>query len=301
MGKQAGNLPIYCKNQSPFPTAPHAPQCRRIFTRLVGLLGVISCLWLTFHWLPISYPTFRLSSCHHHTQIVSDGPSFDGEKIATNPTPANSARVPFEAHIMSKCPDARDCIRELVVPTMEKISDKVDFELSFIATVSNKSSDVECMHGPGECIGDMLMLCAANLPFIPEDGPVQDRTPTVRYLGFATCLISSYQEIPDRTLVEQCALEHGIDFDALNDCISQQDDDPNKSIEDGPLSGVRLLRESARHSAELGVKTSCTVRLDDAVWCVRDGGIWKDCAKEGEGSKVPVLVDEIKKLWGQRN
>jgi hypothetical protein len=35
---------------------------------------------------------------------------------------------------MSKCPDARDCIRELVVPTMEKVSDKVDFELSFIAT-----------------------------------------------------------------------------------------------------------------------------------------------------------------------
>lgn len=202
---------------------------------------------------------------------------------------------------MSKCPDARDCIRELVVPTMEKVSDKVDFELSFIATVSNKSSDVECMHGPGECIGDMLMLCAANIPFRPEDGPAQDRTPTVRYLGFATCLISSYQDIPDRTLVEQCALEHGIDFDALNDCVSQQDDNPNKSTQDGPLSGVRLLRESARHSAELGVKTSCTVRLDDTIWCVRDGGVWKDCAKDGEGSKVPVLVDEIEKLWEQRN
>lgn len=43
-------------------------------------------------------------------------------------------RVPLEAHIMSKCPDARDCLRDLVVPAMEKISDHVDFRLSFIGT-----------------------------------------------------------------------------------------------------------------------------------------------------------------------
>lgn len=42
--------------------------------------------------------------------------------------------VPLEAHIMSKCPDARDCLRDLIVPAMEKISDKVDFRLSFIGT-----------------------------------------------------------------------------------------------------------------------------------------------------------------------
>lgn len=40
--------------------------------------------------------------------------------------------VPLEVHIMSKCPDARDCLRDLIVPTMERVSDKVDFKLSFI-------------------------------------------------------------------------------------------------------------------------------------------------------------------------
>lgn len=44
-----------------------------------------------------------------------------------------SALVPLEAHVMSKCPDARDCLRDLVVPAMEKISEKVDFRLSYIA------------------------------------------------------------------------------------------------------------------------------------------------------------------------
>jgi hypothetical protein len=42
-------------------------------------------------------------------------------------------KIPLEAHIMSKCPDAQDCLQKLVLPAMEKISDKVDFKLSFIA------------------------------------------------------------------------------------------------------------------------------------------------------------------------
>ncbi|KAL4925461.1 GILT family protein [Aspergillus undulatus] len=276
-------------------------QHRRVFHRLVSFLGIVSCLWLTLHWLPIALPKLRISSCHHHTRPAHDGVPFDDATASMNPTSADSERVPFEAHIMSKCPDARDCIRELVVPTMERVHDKVDFDLSFIASISNQSSDVDCMHGPGECVGNMLMLCAANLPFPSEGNSRDGKTPTVRYLGFATCLISSYEDIPDRTLVEQCALEHGIDFEALNECVSQQDDNPNKEQEDRPLSGVALLRESARHSADLGVRTSCTVRLDDTVWCVRDGGVWKDCAEEGQGSQVSVLVDEIEKLWGQRN
>lgn len=44
----------------------------------------------------------------------------------------SSNRVPLEAHIMSKCPDAQYCLQHLVVPAMEQIHDKVDFRLSFI-------------------------------------------------------------------------------------------------------------------------------------------------------------------------
>ena len=42
------------------------------------------------------------------------------------------ALVPLEAHIMSKCPDAKDCLEKLVVPSMVNISDKVSFTLSYI-------------------------------------------------------------------------------------------------------------------------------------------------------------------------
>jgi hypothetical protein len=124
--------------------------------------------------------------------------------------------------------------------------------------------------------------------------------PAIRSLGFANCLINSYDKIPERELVEDCALEHGIDFDALNQCASRQEDDegdldPFK----GTPGGIALLRRSARRSEELGVKISCTTRLDDSTWCVRDAGEWKDCAKDGE--KVSVLVDEIVKLWQEKN
>ena len=43
-------------------------------------------------------------------------------------------RVPLEAHIMSKCPDATDCLHDLILPAMQKISHKVDFKLSFIVS-----------------------------------------------------------------------------------------------------------------------------------------------------------------------
>lgn len=46
--------------------------------------------------------------------------------------PYSSGRVPLEAFIMSKCPDARDCLHDMVLPAMQNVSHKVDFKLSYI-------------------------------------------------------------------------------------------------------------------------------------------------------------------------
>ncbi len=59
--------------------------------------------------------------------------------LAGSTAPAE-IKIPLEAHIMSKCPDAKDCLQMLVLPAMEKISDKVDFKLSFIARQASQSS-----------------------------------------------------------------------------------------------------------------------------------------------------------------
>ncbi|KAJ9193428.1 hypothetical protein DTO166G4_8698 [Paecilomyces variotii] len=280
----------------------------RIFRRVLTAVCFGLVIYIFLSRFSTSRTHTHASSHNEELQAVSGKrPNGDHDTEEAFPlSSASSKRVPLEAHIMSKCPDAQDCLQQLVVPAMERINDKVDFILSFIASVSEKTSEVDCKHGPAECIGNMLMLCAANLPFPPKDNAESSltlgRTPTIRWLGFSNCLINSYEEIPDRNLVEDCALEHGIDFDALNHCASQQDDeDPSDEFGDAPLSGIALLRESAQRSAKLGVTTSCTVRVDNSVWCIRDGGVWKDCVKDGKARNVSVLVDEVERLYKERN
>lgn len=55
---------------------------------------------------------------------------------------------------------------------------------------------------------------------------------------------------------------------------------------------MELLRKSIERSEAAGVRTSCTVRVRGKVWCVMDGGEWKDCVG---GHEVEDLVEEILK------
>jgi hypothetical protein len=47
---------------------------------------------------------------------------------------AGEGKVRLEAHIMSKCPDARDCLRDLILPVMQRpeVQGRVDVRLSYI-------------------------------------------------------------------------------------------------------------------------------------------------------------------------
>ncbi|KAI1914521.1 hypothetical protein LOZ12_005007 [Ophidiomyces ophidiicola] len=279
----------------------------------VGFIGLYQTLHPPFNPLWFSSGVLTMATYDRRSPRPSD------DVPATTPQPN---RVPLEAHIMSICPDAKYCFQDLIVPAMEKVHDKVDFKLSFIGkyvwfpipkagellslaqtsylsfffSVSDSTSDVACKHGPKECVGNMLMLCAANLPFPCDQKTKSDcKTPTIRSLGFANCLLRDYKNIPDRDLVEGCALEHGIDFKELNKCASSQSDQ-----KDGELSGLALLRESCRRSQQVGAVKSCTVRVDEKKWCVLDGGDWKECQKEG-AETVGGLVKEIERLYKEKN
>lgn len=183
-----------------------------------------------------------------------------------------STKVPLEAHIMSKCPDAKVCLRELVLPTMQKVYDKVNFTLSFIGRATDNDG-VACLHGPEECLGNIIELCAQKLYPDPKT-----------YLGFTMCMTRDYPHIPQRSLVEDCALEHAIDFSELNNCATK---------DDGAF-GVGMLRGSVRRSSEAGVSKSCTVRLNDEIYCIRDDGEWTDCPS---GAGVNDLVIAIEHLY----
>lgn len=131
------------------------------------------------------------------------------------------------------------------------------------------------MHGQTECLGNIVLLCAAREYPDPK-----------LHLGFTNCLINDYQEIPKRQLIEDCALEHGLDFGVLNDCMSK----------DSGAYGMGLLRDSVKHSHDVGAGISCTIRLDDKVRCVHDGGEWQDCE---DGSKPEDLIRDIERLYDE--
>ncbi|KAF2719100.1 hypothetical protein K431DRAFT_229434 [Polychaeton citri CBS 116435] len=188
-------------------------------------------------------------------------------------------RVPLDVHIMSKCPDARDCLHDMILPAMVNVSHLVKFNLDFIGKETEhdpktNQTEIVCMHGPTECLGNILELCSASLYPNPKI-----------HLGFTMCLSHDYPDIPARELIEDCALEHGIDIAKLNAC----------AIEDDGRRGQELLRQSVERSHDLGVERSCTVRLAGETRCVRDGGEWKDCES---GSKASDLVRDVRRLYG---
>ena len=138
------------------------------------------------------------------------------------------------------------------------------------------------MHGPSECLGDILHLCAAKISTPPSPPPAHT------YLPFSLCLTHDYKNIPDREFVEGCADKSGVDFRKLNECASDM----------GPDGGLSIFRESVERSKMLGAETSCTVRVDGKKRCIRDGGEWKDC--DG-GSDPEDLVRDIKKIYEEKN
>ncbi|EFQ32070.1 uncharacterized protein GLRG_07214 [Colletotrichum graminicola M1.001] len=237
------------------PNPPPRPMAA--FKRQIKGLVLIVLVALLFAW------NYRVYLAH---------PASTGSIPGQAPVAVAKDLVPLEAHIMSKCPDARDCLRDLVLPTMMKAQDKVNFTLSYIGTPT-ENDGVDCKHGPSECMGNIIELCAAHLYPDPKIN-----------LGFTMCLTREYSSIPDRTLVEDCALEHAIDIKALNDCATE---------DDGGF-GIGMLRASVRRSKNAGVTKSCTVRLNEEIYCIRDGGEWKDCP---HGSGVNDLVIAIEKLY----
>ncbi|UNI21813.1 hypothetical protein JDV02_007769 [Purpureocillium takamizusanense] len=164
--------------------------------------------------------------------VWTGAPQLSRHGVATGPVSGiNNANrlVPLEAHIISKCPDTRDALRELILPAMQRVHDKVDFKLNYIGTPT-ANDGVECMHGPSECLGNIIELCARELYPDPKIN-----------LGFIMCLTKDYKDIPKRALIEDCALEHAVDFQSLNECATRDDG----------AHGLELLRTSVERTADV--------------------------------------------------
>ena len=93
-------------------------------------------------------------------------------------------------------------------------------------------------------MGNIIALCAAELYPDPK-----------LYLGFTMCIMKEYEHIPERSLIEDCALEHSLDFSKLNECATR---------EDGGF-GMGMLRDSVRRSKDVCPLSSAAVSTNRGV------------------------------------
>ncbi|KAF3932312.1 hypothetical protein ABW19_dt0207224 [Dactylella cylindrospora] len=217
-------------------------------------------------------------------QDVAHIPSSGARDTLENEVPLSAATggekspVPVEMFVMSMCPDARDCVKALILPTMAQIYDTgiISLRPTYIGQPDDSNAGVACMHGPNECLGDILELCAYEM---------YKSNPRI-WLGFINCLGEDYRSIPDDDYVHRCANNFGVDFEKLEECAAS--DDPDK--------GVELLRTSTRRAIELDVKVSCTVQVRGKTVCVRDSGEWKIDTCKGPQD----LIREVQNAYNEQ-
>ncbi|KAI9513337.1 hypothetical protein F5148DRAFT_1273263 [Russula earlei] len=194
----------------------------------------------------------------------------------------NRLRVPVTLGVMSRCPDALLCetLFDNVIP---RVAEKINLSLAYVAKFNESDPDfgVTCMHGPGECAGDVQQLCVAK------------HTPMRTWWEFVMC--QNYQgrnQIGEPNVAFKCARTAKIDWEGsgVGQCVGL--DGSGTGYE-----GVRLLHDSVGVVKSLGITKSCSVVIDGEKVCVHDG-TWKDCEN---GHQVKDFVNQIEAAYDRLN
>ncbi|KAG8909838.1 hypothetical protein FRC00_009335 [Tulasnella sp. 408] len=216
-------------------------------------------------------------------------PNEDEQLALVKPSPVKIrprwTKVPVTLGVMSRCPDAIHCENVMDTVFNEVGFEKVDVTLSFIGKLNSTAPKygVTCMHGEIECEGNLQELCMTN-----HVSEVRNWWPWLECVNLA-----GRERIGHLGTAVDCAIMTGIDWieDGVRACVK------GKEGESEP-EGVRLLQESVKKTADLGITTSCTILISGKKRCVRDDGEWKDC--EG-GSSAADLERSINEEWQRLN
>ncbi|KAH6914918.1 hypothetical protein BKA70DRAFT_559025 [Coprinopsis sp. MPI-PUGE-AT-0042] len=189
------------------------------------------------------------------------------------------AKVPVQLGVMSQCPDALLC-ESVFNEVLQYAGDKMDLSLVYIARPDDSEpTGIRCLHGPGECAGNVQQLCAAKY------------TPFKNWWSFVQC--ENFQGRSQIGLPETarlCAKAANIDWEdsGVGKCAGDNGEGEE---------GVQLLKESMILQLELGITKSCTVMLSGRKICVHDGD-WKECPN---GHTVKDFVDQVEEEYSRLN
>ncbi|KAG1754030.1 uncharacterized protein EDB91DRAFT_1101266 [Suillus paluster] len=195
-------------------------------------------------------------------------------------TISGGVKVPVVLGVMSRCPDAILC-ESVFDRVLQRVGDKVDISLSFIAQPNNSEPlyGVTCMHGREECAGNVQELCAAKYH------PISEWWPFVQCQNF-----QGRENIGTPETALNCAKAAGINWEdgKAGQCAGG----------DGRgTEGIHLLQQSVKDSIAAEIQKSCTVIINGRQVCIRDG-TWYEC----EGGHSPAdFIRQINEEYDRLN
>jgi hypothetical protein len=168
---------------------------------------------------------------------------------------AYNVKVPVKLGVMSQCPDAILC-EGVIDDVLKHVANKVHLSLSFIGrcvglkvflpshstyfriNTSEPDYGVTCLHGAGECAGNVQQLCASKYE------------PLHQWWRFVKCQNKQGRENVGRPEVAlQCAEIAGFDWNRSETGLCAGFEGTGKGEE-----GLKLLRESVKASQALGIR-----------------------------------------------
>ncbi|KII95217.1 hypothetical protein PLICRDRAFT_34060 [Plicaturopsis crispa FD-325 SS-3] len=195
--------------------------------------------------------------------------------------PLDDVKVPVVLGVMSKCPDALLC-ESVFEQVLKRVSDKVDISLTYVGKIDESEPEfgVTCLHGPDECAGNVQQLCAAK--YAPD-----------QWWHFVQC--QNYQgraKVGTPEVALKCAQASGIDWETspVGQCAGL--DGAGRGAE-----GIKLLQNSVKATAELGIQKSCTILINWKQVCIHDG-TWKECE---EGHAATDFIRQINNEYDRIN
>ncbi|KAL5527769.1 hypothetical protein ACEPAG_6570 [Sanghuangporus baumii] len=170
-------------------------------------------------------------------------------------------KVPVTLGVMSRCPDALICEAtfDKVIP---QVADKIDLSLEFIGKINDSEPDfgVTCLHGPGECAGNVQELCATKYLDVQQ------------WWAYLKCQnFNGRKKVGEPDIALKCADTAKFDWLGSGVGLCAGEDGSGKGEE-----GIQLLKDSVRRTEELGIEKSCTVLINNKPVCIHDGA-WKEC------------------------
>jgi len=122
------------------------------------------------------------------------------------------------------------------------LPDIVTIEVFFVGEAEG-GNNFECMHGPEECTGDLLLLCAHN-----TSGSNPNHW---AWWGNEVCMMGDQDNIPDNA--QSCAQQNKLDWKAISACAN------------GNL-GDTLFTDSINYANNVGIQATPSVSIDGTMY-----------------------------------